>query len=31
MLTVHSEPVYALIDNDAIPDIMSERLAKNLS
>lgn len=30
MLTVHSEPVYALLDIGVIPDIMSERLAKNL-
>ena len=30
MLTVQSEPVYALLDSGAIPDILSEHLAKKL-
>ena len=30
LLTVHSEPVYALLDSGAIPDIMSARLAEKL-
>ena len=31
MLTVHSEPVHVLLDSGFIPDILSERLAKNLN
>lgn len=30
MLTEYSEPVYALVDPGAIPDIMSDRLTKKL-
>ena len=30
IFTVHLEPVYALLDSNAIPDIIFERLAKKL-